>query len=687
MMGKTRKVSKGNSTHFVPDYRHAVETMTELERGRRLRRVDAEMIASEGSCAPKRRCVSLNGDNYDNFGVPVDVFPVSQMSHSERRDLEWGLKNELQHVRVLQQRLASMGSNALPSPARDIRSLSGGIKRSALDKLNRTMNEVAMLKGKQEAVHGRYEPYTKGTGGRLPEPAKPALPSSTTIFMLMKQCETLLQRLMSHDVAYVFKEPVDTVKLNIPDYLTIIKQPMDLGTIKGKLFSGQYSDPLGFAADVRLTFSNAMTYNPQGNAVHTMAKTLSKFFMVRWKQIEKKLSVMVDFPVPLKPSSNIESETATSKPPMKKKKVANLEHEVKQNSVERVMTLDEKHNLSADLVEVAAELPDNIIDFLKWNTNNSSESNEGEMEIDLGSLTDETLFTLRDLLNDYKSDKLKSEGKVELCEIELHHEQMFSNSSVQACGRNDLADEDVDIGGNNALISSFPPLEIEKDGAGKINKYSSSSSSSDSDAGSASHGDSDGIKNQAQVNVEKETCSSGESLERKGSYIGATATGFGGCDKLDFERNFGSGSSVGSLEGRGNAPSERQDSPEKNCRSTLLRSPFADTILEVQENALGKDENMDLDRLKLETGSAFISIYPRDGRAEAFEAGAAEVAQREFEAEAAAETKKYYICSRTEFNRGDNSDGDQNDLVSNKLQASSYPLELLGLYTKDEDDD
>ena len=32
--------------------------------------------------------------------------------------------------------------------------------------------------------------------------------------------------------SYIFQEPVDPVKLGIEDYFTIIKNPMDFGTIK-----------------------------------------------------------------------------------------------------------------------------------------------------------------------------------------------------------------------------------------------------------------------------------------------------------------------------------------------------------------------------------------------------------------------------------------------------------------------
>ncbi|GAA0138973.1 DNA-binding transcription factor [Lithospermum erythrorhizon] len=716
MMGKTRKVTKGNLSQFVPDYRHAVGTMSELERMGSFRRVDTEMVASEGSSAPKRRVVSLNGDNYDRFGVPIEFFPVSQMARSERKYLEQRLNNELQQVRIFQRRVASMGSNYS-----EFRSLGGGIRTGALENLNRPLNEVAMVKGKEKTSQWRNGPRTKGAGARRSKSAKTGLPSSTTIFMLMKQCETLLHRLMSHAMARIFNAPVDIVELSIPDYFTIIKQPMDLGTIKSKLLSGQYSDPLGFAADVRLTFSNAMTYNPPGNEVHIMAKTMSKIFEVRWKPIEKKLSMMADFPLP------IESETATTEPPTKKK-VGIVEHEVKQNYVKRVMTLNEKQKLSVELEAVAAELPDSIIDFLKGNTNNSSETNDGEIEIDLESLTDETLFTLRDLLNNYRSNKQKSVGRVEPCEIELHNDSGFSNSSVQPFRGNDLADEDVDIGGKDAPISRYSPVEIEKNGAGQDNKYSSSSSSSsdsgssssDSDTRSASHGDSDGLKNQAQINCEKESCSSEEKLEQKGGYVGANAADveaiLSGDIQLNSKLNFDSGSSSGCQEGGGDIPPERQVSPGKNYRAALLRERFADTILK----ALEKDEKMDLDRLKLER-EEFERKKKEDKARLLAEARAAEVAQREVEAEAEAEAKRKRELEReaarqalqkmektVDINENTlfledlemlssapepsllgvpSPDDDQNALGSFNLQASGNPLEHLGLYMKDDDEE
>ncbi|KAL6546442.1 hypothetical protein OROMI_022163 [Orobanche minor] len=102
-------------------------------------------------------------------------------------------------------------------------------------------------------------------------------------------CGNILKDLMSHWAAYIFKEPVDPVKLNIPDYSLIITKPMDLGTVKRKLENNMYFCAEEFAADVKLTFSNATKYNPEGHDVHTYAKELNGNFCRRWKLLETKL--------------------------------------------------------------------------------------------------------------------------------------------------------------------------------------------------------------------------------------------------------------------------------------------------------------------------------------------------------------------------------------------------------------
>ncbi|CAK7336648.1 unnamed protein product [Dovyalis caffra] len=160
-MGKSRKFSKGHSSGFVPDYRHAVETMAESEGFRSSGRVDTEMTASEDSCAPKRKCISLNVDGYDTFGVPSQVLSLSKMSRPERKDLEMRLKRELEQVRILRRKVASLSSNTvLLSPSSDIRSCSDGQKRPPLEGVHRSF-EVSAPQSKKQAPPGRPGARTK----------------------------------------------------------------------------------------------------------------------------------------------------------------------------------------------------------------------------------------------------------------------------------------------------------------------------------------------------------------------------------------------------------------------------------------------------------------------------------------------------------------------------------------------
>ncbi|KAJ8602096.1 hypothetical protein CTAYLR_001653 [Chrysophaeum taylorii] len=89
----------------------------------------------------------------------------------------------------------------------------------------------------------------------------------------------VVQRLMLHPLNQNwFNAPVDAKALNLPDYHDLIKRPMDLGTVKSRLSNLEYPNAETFAADARLVFENAMTYNPPRNAVHHAAVEMLKDF-------------------------------------------------------------------------------------------------------------------------------------------------------------------------------------------------------------------------------------------------------------------------------------------------------------------------------------------------------------------------------------------------------------------------
>ncbi|PPD95535.1 hypothetical protein GOBAR_DD07428 [Gossypium barbadense] len=146
------------------------------------------------------------------------------------------------------------------------------------------------------------------------------------------------------------------------------------------------------------------------------------------------------------------------------------------------MTDREKHDLSTELEFLLGELPENIVDFLKEQSSSDGQMGEDEIEIDIDTLSHETLYKLHKLLDDYLLKKQKNQAKAESCEMELLNESGFSNSSMQPCKGNDQVDEVVDIVG-----SSYPPVAIEKRLTYRNSRCSSSSGSS-GESGSSSSG-------------------------------------------------------------------------------------------------------------------------------------------------------------------------------------------------------
>lgn len=60
-----------------------------------------------------------------------------------------------------------------------------------------------------------------------------------------------------------FRRPKNyTLSLLSQDYRDIIDTPMDLGTVTEALVVGNYENPMEFAKDVRLIFSNSKAYTP-----------------------------------------------------------------------------------------------------------------------------------------------------------------------------------------------------------------------------------------------------------------------------------------------------------------------------------------------------------------------------------------------------------------------------------------
>ncbi|RAL50592.1 hypothetical protein DM860_014534 [Cuscuta australis] len=296
---------------------------------------------------------------------------------------------------------------------------------------------------------------------------------------MMKRCKQILEKLMRRKHAWIFNKPVDAEGLKLHNYSLIIKHPMDLGTVKSKLLGNEYKTPQEFAADVRLTFNNALVYNQKGEEVHSLAELFLECFEGMIK------TVVTQHPqdqIPINPSLPVQESKSFPQPVVSPwpGKSAML---VVMDSNERQMTFKEKmalgmslQNLDQDKIELVLQT------IMKRYPSLPVES--GEIDLDIEALDSETLWELdrfvKSLKNDLNDAKMQSISKVPKDFPIPQHK-----------GDDAEEEEDIDIG-EEAPNSGIPTIEIDKDDvSGTSSSTTSNSSSSSSSSGNSSGNDSE----------------------------------------------------------------------------------------------------------------------------------------------------------------------------------------------------
>ncbi|KAJ2156501.1 hypothetical protein GGF46_005146 [Coemansia sp. RSA 552] len=115
---------------------------------------------------------------------------------------------------------------------------------------------------------------------KLGKPSPPATPS------MQSQSVVVRERSQSrHPSAFPFLRPVDVVLDGCPTYYDVVKEPMDLGTVKLKLESQKYTKASEVEGDVRLMLNNCYLFNPAGTPVHAMGKQIEELFEAEWARV------------------------------------------------------------------------------------------------------------------------------------------------------------------------------------------------------------------------------------------------------------------------------------------------------------------------------------------------------------------------------------------------------------------
>ncbi|VAH57241.1 unnamed protein product [Triticum turgidum subsp. durum] len=565
-------------------------------------------VDSEDSSAPKRKCISLNSDGFE---VKREIFVPSRLSSSERRYLRKRFRAELDSVRYLLKRpefLAIMPVSRAP-----------GFSSSAAPRAKKVQRGSHVLRG----AKGRFLP-TK------PRPeTSTVLPEAT----ILKQCESILKKLMTQKFSHIFNVPVDVEKLNIPDYNEIIKHPMDLGTIKKQLDSGSYTSPFDFAADVRLTFNNAITYNPRGHAVHDMAIQLNKMFESRWKTVEKKLVSAATKP-------HVEVDRADSKrrktPPVDRSDLS-IDCVRPTEIVKPKMTFEEKESFGNCLASLSEdpELPGHIIDMLQQCIdNNTDQLGDEEIEIDIHALSDDILLELKKHVDKYLQERDHQQTKSEPSENEAVNISGLSHSSTNPCKGGEPVEEDVDICGNASpiLIEKDPQIRTSKCGSPSSSSSGSGSSSSDSDSGSDAESEPEKAGSPAKLVKGIKIPEQPAEQEKSDDVISPVDVN---NTTADVELHELDNESKAAPEGE-NAKPDRQVSPDKLLRAALLRGRYADVIVKARGILCqGGDKQEELEKLQKEEKERLLAEGNAAMEARRAEAEAESKCKRDLEREKA----------------------------------------------------
>lgn len=320
-----------------------------------------------------------------------------------------------------------------------------------------------------------------------------------------KSCSSLLEKLMKHKHGWVFNAPVDVKALGLHDYFTIITHPMDLGTVKSRLYKNWYRSPKEFAEDVKLTFRNAMTYNPKGQDVHIMAEQLSKVFEDRWAIIEsdynREMRYGIDYgAAPPAPSPLSRKVPAFPPPPLDMRRILNRSESLAQtprptmsitpssrtpapkkpkakDPHKRDMTFEEKQKLSTNLQSLPSEKLDAIVQIIK-KRNSALSQHDDEIEVDIDSVDAETLWELDRFVTNYKKSLSKNKRKAEIAQARA---QAVQNALQKAPVMVEVPKE------TQADERNVPPsMHVQGGNQADNGSRSSSSSSSSSDSGSSS---------------------------------------------------------------------------------------------------------------------------------------------------------------------------------------------------------
>ncbi|XP_078430636.1 transcription factor GTE2-like [Wolffia australiana] len=517
---------------------------------------DAAPAASDDSSSSDHRKIAgrrhvnkASGRRDSGFDSKYVTFDIGSYSRRELQQLKRRLISELEQVRSLGNRINSGDVQPARSACFSTTGYGGGGGGG-----REVTSAPAISPPKGGAHHALAAAESPTTGGERNSLGKRSLasPSSrdakrpSSGDAMMKKCAQILTKLMKHRHGWVFNTPVDVMGLGLHDYYQIVRRPMDLGSVKSKLVDRScYASASEFAGDVRLTFNNALLYNPEGHDVHKMAGQLLNLFEKLFAdacrghesqaqpfggKMEEEEARGHARPASEPPRRSSPGPLPQARPPppsvppppLKQSSPPTRAEQVQAQPVaparaapgkqpkpkakepnKREMSFEEKKKLSQGLQSLPEEKMTQVL-LIVQRRNPDPALHGDEIELDFETLDTETLWELdrfvgncRKMMSKVKRMEAMSTAAPapdapapEQSEPAATMEEATEASRrVGKKGGEVGGEEDVDIGEEEMPSAQFSPVEIDKD-SGNQSESSSSSGSSGSDSSSSSDSDS-----------------------------------------------------------------------------------------------------------------------------------------------------------------------------------------------------
>ncbi|XP_039902598.1 bromodomain-containing protein 3-like isoform X1 [Simochromis diagramma] len=132
-----------------------------------------------------------------------------------------------------------------------------------------------------EAAPPSPPPLTNPPPPEVTNPTKPGRKTNQLQYMQ----NVVVKTLWKHQFAWPFYQPVDAIKLCLHDYHKVIKNPMDMGTIKKRLENNYYWSASEAMQDFNTMFTNCYIYNKPTDDIVLMAQALEKIFLQKVAQM------------------------------------------------------------------------------------------------------------------------------------------------------------------------------------------------------------------------------------------------------------------------------------------------------------------------------------------------------------------------------------------------------------------